>query len=482
MTQKSFTQFGLQAEILQAIDLLHYKQPTQVQSMLIDAMLHGKDVAVQSQTGSGKTAAFAIPICEMLDWNENRPQALILAPTRELALQIKEDVFNIGRFKRVKVAVVFGKSPITAQIKELKQKTHVVVGTPGRVMDHLEKGTLDLSALKWLIIDEADVMLNLGFMPQMHQILQSVPKKRQTVLLSATIPEQLQNLLTTYSPKAHRIVIEDEDRVSDRIEQFKLEVSAAAKIRMLKDVLTVENPDSCIIFANQKATVDLIRKELADLGYPIHKLHGGLEQDDRIVVINDFKRGAFRYLVATDVAARGLDIEAVSLIVNYDIPLETELYVHRIGRTGRFDQLGKAITFVTSNQHRHVLAIEAFISQSLSPYAPPSPEILNASKSKFARTVNSIQKSKGNKGSDLNGGIVRLQIKGGKLVKIRTIDIVGAICGLENIEAQDIGVIHVGDLLTTVDILNAKGQHVFDLLQTISIKGKVRKVTKIEAK
>jgi len=482
MTIKNFTQFELSDELLQSIELLHYKQPTQVQAMLIDAMLHGKDVAVQSQTGSGKTAAFAIPICEMLDWNENRPQALILAPTRELALQIKEDVFNIGRFKRVKVAVVFGKSPITAQIKELKQKTHIVVGTPGRVMDHLEKGTLDLSALKWLVIDEADEMLNLGFMPQMGQILQSVPKKRQTVLLSATMPEQLQNLLTTYSPKAHRIVIEDQDRVSDRIEQFKLDVTAATKIRMLKDVLTVENPDSCIIFANQKATVDLIRKELADLGYPVHKLHGGLEQDDRIIVINDFKRGAFRYLVATDVAARGLDIEAVSLIVNYDIPLETELYLHRIGRTARFDQSGKAITFVTGNQHRHLLAVEAFIGRSLSAYAPPSPEILNAAKSKFARTVNSLPKSKGHKSSDLNDSIQRLQIKGGKLVKIRTVDIVGAICGLENIEAQDIGVIHVGDLLTTVDILNGKGQQVFDLLQNIPVKGKIRKVTKIEAK
>ncbi len=482
MTIKTFAQFGLQEEILQAIDLLHYKQPTQVQSMLIDAMLHGKDVAVQSQTGSGKTAAFAIPICEMLDWNENRPQALILAPTRELAIQIKEDVFNIGRFKRVKVAVVYGKSPITAQIKELKQKTHVVVGTPGRVMDHLEKGTLDLSALRFLIIDEADEMLNLGFMPQMNQILQSVPKKRQTILLSATIPAQLQDMLTQYSPKAHRIVIEDQDRVSDRIEQFKLDVTAASKLKMLKDILTVENPDSCIIFANQKATVDLIRKELADLGYPVFKLHGGLEQDDRIEVINQFKNGQFRYLVATDVAARGLDIEAVSLIVNFDIPLETELYVHRIGRTGRFDQLGKAITFVTGNQHRHLLAVEAFIGRSLSPYMAPSPEVLNAAKPKFSRTVNSLPKSKGHKNSDLNDGIQRLQIKAGKLVKIRTVDIVGAICGLENIESQDIGVIHVGDLLTTVDILNAKGQQVFDLLQTKSIKGKIRKVTKVDAK
>jgi ATP-dependent RNA helicase DeaD len=482
MANKTFAQFGLKEEILQAIELLHYKQPTPVQTMLIEAMLAGKDVAVQAQTGSGKTAAFAIPICDMLDWNENRPQALILAPTRELALQIKEDVFNVGRFKRIKVSAIFGKSPYKAQVKELKQKTHVVVGTPGRVMDHLEQGTLDLSALRWLVIDEADEMLNLGFMEQMDQILQSVPKKRQTVLLSATIPAQIQDLLAKYSPKAHRIVIEDTDKVADRIEQFKMETTAANKLKLLKDLLIVENPDSCIVFANQKATVDLIRKELSDLGIRAHKLHGGLEQEDRIAVINDFKRGAFRYLVATDVAARGLDIEAVSLIVNYDIPLETELYVHRIGRTGRFDQKGKAITFVTSNQHKHLHAVEAFIGRTLSAYEHPSPELLNAAKPKFARTIGSLPKSKGHKSADLNEGIQRLLIKCGKLAKIRPVDIVGAICGLPNLEAADIGIIHIGDITTTVDILNAKGQQVFEMLQNIPIKGKLRKVTKVEEK
>mgnify|MGYP001809988931 CR=1 FL=1 len=198
MNETTFARFGLQEEITKAIDLLHYKHPTPVQTMLIEAMLQHKDVVVQSQTGSGKTAAFAIPICEMLDWNENKPQALILTPTRELALQVKEDVFHIGRFKRVKVAVLIGQTPFTVQENELKQKTHIVVGTPGRVMDHLQHGTLDLSNLKYLIIDEADEMLNLGFIPQMDEILKTLRRDRQTVLLSAKIPFHIHKLIDNY--------------------------------------------------------------------------------------------------------------------------------------------------------------------------------------------------------------------------------------------------------------------------------------------
>ncbi|MEI7668354.1 MAG: DEAD/DEAH box helicase, partial [Erysipelotrichaceae bacterium] len=198
MKENTFTRFGLQEEILKSIDLLNYKHPTNVQVMLIEAMLAYQDVVVQSQTGSGKTAAYTIPICQMIDWNENKPQALILAPTRELAMQIREDVFNIGRFKRIKVVVLIGQTPFSYQKKQLTQKMHVVVGTPGRVMDHIQRGTLDLSNLQFLIIDEADEMLNLGFMPQLDDIVNTLKKNRQTVMLSATMPERLESLIGNY--------------------------------------------------------------------------------------------------------------------------------------------------------------------------------------------------------------------------------------------------------------------------------------------
>lgn len=482
MNETTFARFGLQEEITKAIDLLHYKHPTPVQTMLIEAMLQHKDVVVQSQTGSGKTAAFAIPICEMLEWNENKPQALILTPTRELALQVKEDVFHIGRFKRVKVAVLIGQTPFSVQENELKQKTHIVVGTPGRVMDHLQHGTLDLSNLKYLIIDEADEMLNLGFIPQMDEILKTLRRDRQTVLLSATIPFQIQKLIDNYCVEPEIVVIEDEDRVFDRIEQFKYEVIASAKLKALKEVLTVENPDSCIIFANQKATVDEITKELNELRYPVFKLHGGLEQKDRIKIINDFKSGAFRYLIATDVAARGLDIESVSLIINYDSPLDGETYVHRIGRTGRFDQSGKAITFVTANQGKYLNHIEAFIKQPLGVYERPSADVILAARPQFTQKKNTLQANKGNKASALNYEILRLQIKGGKQAKIRPVDIVGALCSLPGIESNDIGVIQIGELFTDVEILNHKGNQVFHQLQETPIKGKLRRVTKTNLK
>jgi len=482
MKKSAFSKFGLQDEILKAIELLNYKQPTNVQSVLIEAMMEKNDVVIQSQTGSGKTAAYAIPVIQMLDWEENKPQVLVLAPTRELAMQIKEDVFNIGRFKRVKVALLIGKTPYSVQVSELKQKTHVVVGTPGRILEHIEDGTLDLSGIRFLIIDEADEMLNLGFIPTMDQILKSVPKKRQTVLTSATIPPAIDKMIKSYSRDPQMIRIEDENKVSDRIEQYKMDVVATDKLRSLKEVITMENPDSCIIFANQKATVDDICWELTDLHYPVYKLHGGLEQVDRTAVINDFKRGAFRYLVATDVAARGLDIDGVSLIINYDPPLESEMYVHRIGRTGRFDKLGKAITFVNRNQGKYINNIENFIEQSLLVYEQPTTAMLNAAKPEFAYKKATLTPVKAKKGSALNAGIMQLQIRAGKQAKIRAVDIVGSLCGLSGMSAQDIGVIQIGVLFTDVEILNHKGAQVLDQLQTTPIKGKLRRVIKVQSK
>ncbi|PKM64781.1 MAG: RNA helicase [Firmicutes bacterium HGW-Firmicutes-20] len=477
--KSTFESFGLSEQIQRSIELLGYHQPTEVQSVLIESMIEGNDVVIQSQTGSGKTAAFAIPICDNIDFDLNKPQALIIAPTRELALQIKEDVFHIGRFKRVKVSVLFGKFPYEVQVKELKQKTHIVVGTPGRILDHIKRGTLDVSELKFLIIDEADEMFKLGFLADMNQIIKKLPVKRQTVLLSATIPDQIQELISFAIRNPKFIKIDEESNVLDRITQYKLSVVEQAKLRVTREILMTLQPDSCMIFCNLKATVDDIFEYFTDMKFPIQRLHGGMEQNDRTQIIKAFKQGSFRFLVATDVAARGLDIDQVSLIINFDIPLEAEIYVHRIGRTGRFDQMGKAITFVTTNQGRFLRNIEDFTGVRMEMLQLPDKETLQNAHIDSARQIREKKIVKKVKGEQLNEGITALQIRAGKQSKIRPTDIVGAICSIEGLSAEDIGVINIGELFSDVEILNEKGDIVFQQLQQLAIKGKMRKVIKI---
>ncbi len=477
---QTFNNFGLSEPLLRSIELLGYHQPTEVQSMLIESMMEGTDIVIQSQTGSGKTAAFAIPICENIEFEPNRPQALILAPTRELALQIKEDVFHIGRFKRVKVSVLFGKFPYEVQVKELKQKTHVVVGTPGRVLDHIQRGTLDVSEIRYLIIDEADEMFKLGFLAEMKQILSKLPTRRQTVLLSATIPDQIEDLIAKAVRNPKIIKIEEKSNVLHRIQQYKISCVEPAKLRLTREILMTEQPESCMIFCNLKVTVDEVVDAFAELKFPIQRLHGGMEQNDRTEIIQSFKKGKFRFLVATDVAARGLDIDQVSLIINYDIPLESQIYVHRIGRTGRFDQKGKAITLVTSNQGRFLRNIEEFTGIRMESYVLPDKETLQSNHAESVRQIKEKRVVKKIKGEQLNQEIMALQIRAGKQSKIRPTDIVGAICSIEGINVEDIGVIHIGDLFSDVEILNNKGQQVLDQLQKTAVKGKIRKVIKIK--
>ncbi len=474
----TFESFGLSEPLLRSIELLGYHRPTEVQSVLIETMMEGSDVVIQSQTGSGKTAAFAIPICENIEFEPNRPQALILAPTRELALQIREDVFHIGRFKRIKVSAIFGKFPYEVQVKELKQKTHVVVGTPGRILDHIQRGTLDVSQIGTLIIDEADEMFKLGFIAEMNQIIKKLPTKRQTVLLSATIPDQVEELIAKAVRNPKIIKIEEESNVLERIMQYKLSVVEMAKQRVVREILMAQQPESCMIFCNLKATVDEVYETFSDMKFPIERLHGGMEQRDRTEIIQAFKQGKFRFLVATDVAARGLDIDQVSLIINYDIPLEAEIYVHRIGRTGRFDQKGKAITLVTSNQGRFLRNIEEFTGIRMESYVLPDKETMQSGQSDSFRQLREKRVVKKIKGEQLNQGITALQIRAGKQSKIRPTDIVGAICSIEGVAVEDIGVIHIGDLFSDVEILNEKGSLVHEQLQKVAIKGKLRKVIK----
>jgi superfamily II DNA/RNA helicase len=476
MSINSFSDYQLSAEIVRAIESLGYEHPTEVQSKVIPIALTKRDLAVKSQTGSGKTAAFGIPLCEMIDWEENKPQALILTPTRELAAQVKEDITNIGRFKRIKATAVYGKEPFAKQKTELKQKSHVVVGTPGRVLDHIEKGSLDLERLKFLVIDEADEMLRMGFIDQVEAIINELPKARMTLLFSATLPKDVESLCHRYMIDPLDIEIEATERSTVQIDHSLYVVREDDKFNLLRDVTTIENPDSCIIFCRTQEQVDHVARQLDRLDYTCDKIHGGMIQEDRFKVMNDFKRGEFRYLVATDVAARGIDIENIILVINYDLPLAKESYVHRIGRTGRAGKKGKAVSFVTPNEDKFLADIEGYIGFEIPRRDAPSKDVVLEAKAAFEIKMNTQPPIKKDKNEQLNKEILKLYFNGGKKKKIRAIDFVGTLAKIEGVSVEDIGIITIEDNVSYVDILNGKGHLVIRAMKTTTIKGKQLKV------
>ncbi|SCC69340.1 ATP-dependent RNA helicase DbpA [Bacillus cereus] len=476
MSKKSFSNYALSKEVRRALTGLGYEHPTEVQGEVIPVALQKKDLVVKSQTGSGKTASFGIPLCEMVEWEENKPQALVLTPTRELAVQVKEDITNIGRFKRIKAAAIYGKSPFARQKLELKQKTHIVVGTPGRVLDHIEKGTLSLERLKYLVIDEADEMLNMGFIDQVEAIIDELPTKRMTMLFSATLPEDVEKLSRTYMNAPTHIEIKAAGITTDKIEHTLFEVREEEKLSLLKDVTMIENPDSCIIFCRTQENVDHVYRQLKRVNYPCDKIHGGMVQEDRFEVMDDFRKGKFRYLVATDVAARGIDIDNITHVINYDIPLEKESYVHRTGRTGRAGNNGKAITFITPYENRFLEEIEAYIGFEIPKELAPSKEEIIKGKVVFEEKIYAKPIIKKDKNADLNKGIMKLYFNGGKKKKIRAVDFVGTIAKIQGVSADDIGIITIQDNVSYVEILNGKGPLVLKVMRNTTIKGKQLKV------
>ena len=474
----SFQNYRLSSEIIRALDGLGYTAPTEVQEKVLPAALDRTDLVVKSQTGSGKTAAFGIPICEMVNWDENKPQALILTPTRELADQVKEDITNIGRFKRVKAAAVYGKQPFAYQKEELKQKCHVVVGTPGRVLDHIERGTLVLEKIDYLVLDEADEMLNMGFIDQVEAIINQLPKNRTTMLFSATLPEKIATLSSKYMRTPKNIEIASTVTLTDQIDHSLIIVREQQKFDLLRDVTVVENPDSCIIFCRTKDQVDGVTEQLEKFFYTCDKLHGGMMQEDRFSVMDAFKRGEFRYLVATDVAARGIDIDSITHVINYDIPLENESYVHRVGRTGRAGKRGKAISFVTPHEDKFLADIEAYIGFEIPQRNAPSKQAVEAAKDVFIEKMEQVPKLKRDKSELVSKDIMKLYFNGGKKKKLRAFDFVGTITNISGVTGEDIGIIKIQDTETYIDILNGKGNLVLDAMRTTTVKGKLLKVHK----
>lgn len=478
MSEKKFEDYSLSEEIRRALTVLKYDNPTEVQREVIPKALENQDLVVKSQTGSGKTASFAIPICEMMEWEEKKPQTLILTPTRELAVQVREDVTNIGRFKRIKAMAVYGKEPFSKQKEELKQKTHVVVGTPGRTIDHIERGTLELDKIKYLIIDEADEMLNMGFIDEVEAIIKELPENRVTMVFSATLPKDVENLCHRYMKDPIHIEIAATGVTTNTIEHSVIEVKEEDKISLLKDVTVVENPDSCMIFCRTKENVENVYTELEKANYSCERLHGGLEQEDRFAVMDGFKLGNFRYLVATDVAARGIDIDNVTLIINYDVPMEKESYVHRTGRTGRAGNKGKAITFATPYEGKFLKAIERYIGFEIPVMDAPTQDEVMSGKAAFEEKLSGRRVVRNNKTARINKDITKLHFSGGKKKKLRAVDFVGTISNIPGVSADDIGIITIQDNLSYVDILNGKGSLVLQAMEHTTVKGKKLKVSK----
>ena len=480
MKTKKFQDMALEPSLLKALTGLGYDIPTPVQEKVIPIIMDHQSLIVKSKTGSGKTAAFGIPMIHSVDWDIRQPQVLVLTPTRELAEQVKTELFNIGRFKRIKVVAVYGKSPMKNQIRALKEKTHMVVGTPGRLKDHLQRHTLDLSEVRYLVLDEADEMLNMGFLEDVEDIIKKCPKNVVKALLSATMPDAIKTLCENYIKDPVFIDIETEENKND-IHQSKFHVHNKDKMNLLLDLTKIHNPNQCIIFCNTRLQVDEVHHKLSKLEYPIRALHGGMMQEDRSRVMEDFRRGKFRYLVATDVAARGIDIHDLSLVINYDIPEEAEIYVHRIGRTGRKEASGHALSLVTKREQGYMQAIEDLLESPVKLSQPPSSQALLAAENAFESKLQEKIKLKTNKADQLNESILKLHINAGKKTKMRPGDVVGAICNLEGLSADDIGIINIMDVSTFVEILNGKGHLVFNHLQKTPIKGRLRKVSHANA-
>ena len=373
-----FAFFGLGEELLEGLDALGFREPSPIQKAAIPELLLGRDLVGQAQTGTGKTAAFGLPLLERLDLTQRTPQVLVLTPTRELALQVAEAITSYAaRLRGVKVLAIYGGADFRDQIHQLRRGVHIVVGTPGRVMDHMRQSTLDLSGLRSLVLDEADEMLRMGFIDDVEWVLEQLPSERQVVLFSATMPSEIRRISQKYLREPAEITIRTKAADGRRIRQRYLMVNAPQKLEALERVLEAERSEGTIIFARTKAITLTVAESLEQHGYEVAVLNGDVPQNLRERTIERLRDGRVDVLVATDVAARGLDVERISLVINYDIPFDGEAYVHRIGRTGRAGRSGDAILFLTPRERRFLGGLERATGQPIEAMEVPSNATIN---------------------------------------------------------------------------------------------------------
>lgn len=360
-----FRDLGLSEHVLRSVENMGFEEATPIQEQTIPKALEGKDLIGQAQTGTGKTAAFGIPLVEKIATGTEQVQGIVLSPTRELAVQVAEELNKIGQFKGIQTLPIYGGQEIDRQIRALKKRPQIIVATPGRLMDHMRRKTIRLGEIKMVVLDEADEMLNMGFVEDIQMILQEVPEERQTLLFSATMPKSIQNLAQRFMKEPELISIKAKEVTVANIEQNYLEVQEKQKFDVLCRLLDMQSPELAIVFGRTKRRVDELSEGLNKRGYSAEGIHGDLTQSKRDSVLRQFKEGTIEILVATDVAARGLDISGVSHVYNFDIPQDPESYVHRIGRTGRAGKTGLAVTFVTPREIGQLRLIEQLTKKKM---------------------------------------------------------------------------------------------------------------------
>lgn len=366
MEKLRFEEMQLSEGVQKGIKAMGFEEASPIQSQAIPVLLEGRDIIGQAQTGTGKTAAFGIPLLEMCDPHDKTLQALILCPTRELSIQVAEEISKLGKYVRgINVLPVYGGQPIDRQIRALKAGVHIVVGTPGRVIDHINRRTLKPGAVKFMVLDEADEMFDMGFRDDIELVMKTLPEKRQTIFFSATMPDEIRRFTAKYQTEPEFIKVVHKEMTVPEVEQAYFELKSHMKTEILSRLVDIYNPKLTIVFCNTKKKVDELTGELQGRGYFADGLHGDLKQSQRDTVMGKFRKGTIDILVATDVAARGLDVDNIDLVINYDMPQDEEYYVHRIGRTARAGRSGKAFSFVSGREIYKLKDIQRFTKTSI---------------------------------------------------------------------------------------------------------------------
>ncbi|MBU9672283.1 DEAD/DEAH box helicase [Planococcus sp. CP5-4] len=367
-----FTELNISETTLKSVRRMGFEEATPIQEGTIRLGMEGKDIIGQAQTGTGKTTAFGIPLIEKIDTRDGSVQGLVIAPTRELAIQVSEELYNLGKDKNVRILSVFGGQEIGRQIRALKNRPQIIVGTPGRLLDHINRRTLKLENVNTLVLDEADEMLNMGFIEDIQSIMSNVPDTRQTLLFSATMPDPIRRIAEKFMKTPEIVKIKSKEMTVENIEQFFVKSVEREKFDILSRLLNVQQPELAIVFGRTKRRVDELAHALNLRGYLAEGIHGDLSQAKRMSVLKQFKANKIDILVATDVAARGLDISGVSHVYNFDIPQDPESYVHRIGRTGRAGKKGVAVTFVTPREMGYLSIVERTTKKKMEALVPPT--------------------------------------------------------------------------------------------------------------
>ncbi len=477
----SFEELGLSEPLLEALTHLGYEQPTPIQEATIPALLEGRDVIGQAQTGTGKTAAFGLPMLEYVDPEDPEVQALILTPTRELCIQVTQAIRAYGERRGVNVVAVFGGAPIRSQAAQLKEGAQVVVGTVGRVMDMMSRHHLVVSDARYVVLDEADEMLDLGFLEDVEMILGRCPSGRQTALFSATMPAEIRRLAEKFMYDPETIKVKAATLTIDTVEQFYLEVPDREKPDALAKVLKEERPEQAIVFARTKIGVDRLARRCGDKGLRVKTLHGDMSQGARDGVMIAFKSGRESLLVATDVAARGLDISGVSHVINYDIPNSPDVYVHRIGRTGRVGRSGRAITLITPKQRDDLHAIERHANTEIAEWgkdgaAPKreTPEREPRAEERDgdgdgARQPRRPRHTKPRKRTD--GSRSKLFLGAGRKHGFEPADVIGAVVDHSHLDGEDISNVHVLERFSFLEVPAERAGEVTDKVTGKRVRG-----------